>query len=79
MTVTGPLSEEEEVEIYGHNWNLIGDLLDRHPNTVRSFYDSYLIHHTISPKRGRPQKIDSNIIDGVIRSVKEISIFQKVL
>lgn len=48
----------------------IGNLLDRHPNTVRSFYDSYLIHHIISPKRRRLQNIDSSIIDGVIVSAK---------
>lgn len=76
MSIKGPLSEQEklriiqEVQTYGRSWELIGSLLDRAPSTVRTFYDSYLEHQTIFPKRGRPTEIGSDIIEGVIGSVK---------
>lgn len=76
MTIKGPLNEQEKiliiqkVEVFGRRWELIGSLLNRAPSTVRTFYDSYLDHNTISPKRGRPIEICSDMINGVIGSMK---------
>ena len=75
MINTGRLSENEKIEIignvklYGNSWNLIGQLTNRNPSTVKSFYNSYVQHQTLSPSRGRPPSISSETKDGIIGSM----------
>lgn len=59
----------ELVDIYGQSWKLIGTIIGRHRNTCQSFYDSYIRHKTISPTRGRPKTIDSEMKEGVFGSI----------
>ena len=76
MTIRGPLTEQEKIQIienvdtFGRMWTLIGSLLDRNPDTIRSFYDSYLKHRTIFPARGRPRVNDFTLVNGIIGSIQ---------
>ena len=74
MTISGALSEQvkiqiiQNVDIYGRSWSYIGNIMNRNPDAIRSFYNSYLEHKAISPKKERPAKSNSLIMDGVLGS-----------
>lgn len=70
------LTEHEKIEIlkahdkYGSNWTLIGRELSINPNSIRSFFNSFTKHGTLSPRMGRPKTISQEIKDGVIGAVE---------
>ena len=71
------LTEEDKINIIhkvhtlGTKWTCIGKLLEINPQTCRSFYNSYLHHHTIVPKRGRPSKLNDDLRHGVIGATED--------
>ena len=77
MLKKGPLSEQEKIQIltsaaYLHSpkHKLIGEMMNRSPNTVKNFYNQYQSTKQLSPKRGRPPIINEMIEEGVIGSIK---------
>ena len=76
MTISGQLFEQgklqikDEVKIYDRSWTLIGKIMNRNPNAIISFNDSYLKKEAIPPKRGRQKEIDLCIKYGAIGSVQ---------
>lgn len=73
----GPLSEVEKVKIltniaeyHAPKYKLIGEKLNRSPETVKKFHYQYKITEQLSPPRGRPPIIDTLVQEGLIGSVK---------
>lgn len=70
------LTEQEKIRIielvheYGHQWKLIGSIIDRPFSTCKSFYDSYCKNGTLFPRLGRPPEITRDIENGVIGSIQ---------
>ena len=72
-----PLTEKQKIEIVkqaetsGHNWKSIGQSINRNPETCKKFFESYKKHGTLFPKQGRPQKIDEELKEKVVDSIKK--------
>ena len=70
------LSELDKIKIislndkYEHQWTRIANEIGKNKETVRSFYNSFLEHQTINPKRGRPKKITDDVKDGVVKYIE---------
>ncbi|KAK8870528.1 hypothetical protein M9Y10_008412 [Tritrichomonas musculus] len=45
-------------------------LINRSPNTVKSFFKSFKQHKTLFPPRGPPKSINDETTNGILRSVK---------
>lgn len=70
------LSELDKIKIlslndqYEHQWTRIANEIGKNKETVRSFYYSFVEHQTISPKRGRPKKINEAVKDNVVKYIE---------
>ena len=75
MTKTA-LSEKEKIHIlnlvnqHGHQWKYISEIVNRKPETVKAFYNSYTKFQTISPKRGRSVKITEEVKYNIVQTMK---------
>lgn len=74
--VWNPLTEKLEIiklaespSTY-HQWKLIGENIQRSPDTCKKFYNSYLTNGTIFPKQGRPPKVNDSIKQSVVDSMR---------
>ena len=71
-----PLTEKQRLEVIkqaetsGHNWTSIGQSINRSPETCKKFYQSYKKFGTIYPKQGRPPKINDEVKQDVVKSMK---------
>ena len=70
------LSEKEKIHIlnlvnqHGHQQKYISEIVNRKPETVKAFYNSYTKFQTISPKRGRSVKITEEVKYNIVQTMK---------
>lgn len=77
MYKAGQLTEVERVkiltsaaEIGSPKYKLIGERIQRNPETVKKFYNQYQKTQQLFPKRGRPPIVDTCIEQGIVGSVQ---------
>lgn len=77
MSNMNPLTEEEKVQILiyakekNNQWGIIGQIMNRNPETIRKFYYNYQKTKELSPKRGRPITITEEVKNDIIESMRQ--------
>lgn len=61
----------KQEETKGHHWTPIEQSINRSPETCKKFYESYPKFGTIYQKQGRPQKINDDLKQEVVKSMEK--------